>query len=123
MPQSSKRSTQIFLGLFILVGVVAIGFGARNLFQSVRCTGWPVTEGVITICLVWGPSLSSPGRCSWGCSLALLQRLVIARLERSKELVLVEGKVLVEGDRHNSFLRINLAVGRRCPVPAELADR
>jgi hypothetical protein len=57
MPQSSKRNTQVLLGLFILAGLVAMGFGAWNLFRSLRCTSWPVTEGVITICLVWGPSL------------------------------------------------------------------
>lgn len=48
MPQPSKRSTQFFSWLFILAGVVALGFGAWNLLQSLRCTRWPVAQGVIT---------------------------------------------------------------------------
>ena len=48
MPPSSKRSTQVFLYLFILLGVVALALGAWNLFRSLRCSGWPTTEGMIT---------------------------------------------------------------------------
>jgi hypothetical protein len=43
----SKRSTRTFLGLFILVGAVAIGCGAWTLLRSLRCAHWPTTEGVI----------------------------------------------------------------------------
>jgi hypothetical protein len=46
-PDRSKRSTRAFFGLFMLIGVVAIGCGAWTLLRSLRCAHWPTTEGVI----------------------------------------------------------------------------
>lgn len=46
-PQPSNRGTRMFLGLFMVVGVIAIGCGAWTLLRSLRCEHWPTTEGVI----------------------------------------------------------------------------
>ena len=47
MPSPSNRSIRIFLGLFILIGVGALGGGVWTLIRSLRCEHWPTTEGVI----------------------------------------------------------------------------
>jgi hypothetical protein len=41
------RGLSIFLGLFILMGLVLLGAGAWNLVRSVRCESWPTVAGVI----------------------------------------------------------------------------
>jgi len=47
-PQPSNRGTRMFLGLFIVVGAIAIGCGAWTLLlRSLPCQHWPTTEGVI----------------------------------------------------------------------------
>jgi hypothetical protein len=46
-PQPYNRSTRAFLGLFILIGVIAIGCGAWTLLRSLRCAHRPTEEGVI----------------------------------------------------------------------------
>jgi hypothetical protein len=45
--RASNRGTRAFLGLFILVGVAALGCGAWTLLQSLRCERWPTAEGMI----------------------------------------------------------------------------
>jgi Protein of unknown function (DUF3592) len=47
MAQPSIRSTRLFCGLFILMGVGAIGAGGWILVQGLRCEFWPTTDGVI----------------------------------------------------------------------------
>ena len=69
MAQASDRSTRIFLWLFVLIGLGAMGAGAWNLFQSFRCTRWPVTEGVITTAKVTRSS-SGKGGDTYGASIA-----------------------------------------------------
>jgi hypothetical protein len=44
---SSSRSTRAFSWFLILVAVIAIVFGAGNLFRGLRCEYWPATVGVI----------------------------------------------------------------------------
>jgi hypothetical protein len=36
-----------FLSIFLLVGLLAIGFGCWNLWRSLRCASWPTTAGVV----------------------------------------------------------------------------
>lgn len=38
---------KLFLGIFILVGAIAVGCGLYNLIRSVRCANWPTTDGVV----------------------------------------------------------------------------
>jgi len=38
---------RVFLNLFGLIGLIAIGFGGWTLFQSLRCEHWPVTDARI----------------------------------------------------------------------------
>jgi hypothetical protein len=38
---------RLFLGLFILIGLIALGVGVMNLVRSLRCESWPTVEGVI----------------------------------------------------------------------------
>jgi hypothetical protein len=45
--QPSNRGTRMFLWLFIVIGVVAIGCGAWTLLRSIRCARWPTVEAVI----------------------------------------------------------------------------
>jgi len=40
--------SQLFWGLFLLIGMATLGAGCWNLFESLRCRSWPVTTGVIT---------------------------------------------------------------------------
>jgi hypothetical protein len=42
-----RTSNRLFFGLFFVIGVLAIGYGASLLVQSLRCEYWPVTDGVI----------------------------------------------------------------------------
>src|SRR5687768_15576453 len=53
----------------------------------------------------------------------LFESLVIAGLESREEVVLIERKVLREGNRHELLLRINLAIRRGGAVPAKLSNR
>src|SRR5439155_6598968 len=53
---------------------------------------------------------------------ASLQRLVITGRELGEEVVLVEREVLDERHGHDLLLRIDLAIRRRCAIPAELPD-
>jgi hypothetical protein len=46
-PERTPRGVRLFLWLFVVVGVIALGCGAWNFVQSLRCAHWPVTEGVI----------------------------------------------------------------------------
>ena len=46
-PQSSSRAVAVFLILFMLVGLGAIGFGGWNLLRSFQCVHWPTANGVI----------------------------------------------------------------------------
>ena len=45
--KSSDRGPRLFLWLFIVIGVVAIGCGAWTLLRSMRCARWPTAEAVI----------------------------------------------------------------------------
>src|ERR1041385_1522884 len=65
--------------------------------------------------------MSARVRAGFGPS--LLQCLVISGLETGEKVVVLEGKVLDQGNRHNSFFGIDLAIGGRRAVPAELANR
>jgi hypothetical protein len=47
MKQLSKRSTPVFLGLFIVIGAVAVVVGIWMAIQSLQCERWPTTEGRI----------------------------------------------------------------------------
>src|SRR5207245_7203537 len=58
-----------------------------------------------------------------GIAAPLLQRLIIRSLELGKEVVLVEREMLRQRDGDELLSRINLAVSRRCAIPAELPDR
>jgi hypothetical protein len=69
MTHGPNRSTRVFLWLFVLIGLGAIGAGAWNLFQSLRCTRWPVTEGVITNAKMTRSS-SGKGGDTYGASIA-----------------------------------------------------
>ncbi len=60
--------------------------------------------------------------CPANCDYRLLHRLIISRLERGEEVVLVEREVLRKGDGHDSLLKINLAIRRCRAVPAELSE-
>jgi len=46
-PDRSKRDTRAFCGLFMVIGVIAIGCGAWTFLRSLRCEHWPTTEGVV----------------------------------------------------------------------------
>lgn len=37
----------VFLAIFFLVGLVAIGFGGWNLWRSLECSRWPTVTGVV----------------------------------------------------------------------------
>src|SRR6266850_8436231 len=52
----------------------------------------------------------------------LLECLVIPRLKLSEETVLIEREMLGQRDGDDSFLRVDLAIGRGSAVPAELAN-
>ena len=47
MAKFSSRGTQLFCWLFIVIGLVAVGAGARLLIRSIRSERWPVTDGII----------------------------------------------------------------------------
>lgn len=47
MAEGSQRGAQVFLGLFLLIGIGIIGVGFGIMFKSLRTNRWPMTEGVI----------------------------------------------------------------------------
>ena len=47
MAQMSKRGTQLFCSLFVVIGLVAAGIGIWTLAKSIRSEQWPVTNGII----------------------------------------------------------------------------
>jgi hypothetical protein len=47
MAKVSSRGAQVFLSLFIIVGLVVMGAGVWMLIKSLRSEQWPVTDGVI----------------------------------------------------------------------------
>ena len=47
MAQSMPLGLKAFLLFFLLLGVVAAGFGFWNLYHSLQCKQWPTVEGVV----------------------------------------------------------------------------
>lgn len=61
MAKGSSRGVQIFCGLFVVIGLVAVGAGVWTLIKSVRTESWPVTDGVIESAKIQSHSSSKGG--------------------------------------------------------------